>query len=123
MIRFDPKTLTSWKERNIHDITIIITNTGCAWHKIKIEEWNTKPMDYTLKQDDLHISLMQKHLTLLEWSMITWTGEKWILTSKNINTRCGCGSSFSIKSGDALQDKISQMKLAMKEKKEWIHKN
>ena len=50
--------------------------------------------------------------------MITWTGEKWILTSKNINTRCGCGSSFSIKSGDALQDKISQMKLAMKEKKE-----
>ncbi len=122
MIRFDPKTLTSWKERNIENISISITDTGCAWHKIKVEEKSNPLMNHTIKQDNISISLMEGHLWLLESSMVTWTGKKWILTSEKINTRCGCGSSFSIKSGNAIQDKVTQMKLAMKEKKEGIHK-
>lgn len=117
MIRFDPKTFASWKEKHVYSIAISITNTGCAWHKIQIEEELNPHMDHIIKQDDLTISLMQEHLSLLEWSLVTWTGKKWILTSNKINTRCGCGSSFSIKSGNDIQDKITQMKLAMKEKK------
>jgi hypothetical protein len=78
-------------------------------------------MDYMIEQEGIKISLMQSTLPYLDGSMITWTGKKWILTSEKINTRCGCGSSFSLKSGNAIQDKIAQMRLAIKEKKEGIH--
>jgi Fe-S cluster assembly iron-binding protein IscA len=121
MIRFDPRTLTSWHDRGIDAISITITDTGCAGHKVRVEEGSDESMDHIVHQDGIKISLMHSTFSYLDGSMITWTGKKWILTSEKINTRCGCGSSFSLKSWNAIQDKIAQMKLVMKEKKEGVH--
>ncbi len=121
MIRFDPTTRASWKERGVHTISCIVTDSGCAGHKIMIREEGNNNLDFILEQDGLIIHLSEKYLPFLEDSTLTWTGKKWIAKSDMINTRCGCGSSFSLKSWNALQDRISQMKLAMKQKKEGVH--
>jgi hypothetical protein len=44
------------------------------------------------------------------------------MKSESINNHCGCGKSFSLKTGDVLTDKIQSMKLVMKQKREGIHK-
>ena len=98
MIQFDPHTLASWKERHISHISIIVTDTGCAGHKIRIEEGVHIDTDSTLEQDGLTLSMKREYLASLDGSRITHTGKKWILTSSEVNTRCGCGSSFSLKS-------------------------
>lgn len=121
MIKFDPKTIASWKERNITAISCIVTNTGCAGHKIRIQEGRDALIDFSVGQDGMTLHISEKDWHTLDGSMITWTGKKWILTSNSVNTRCGCGSSFSLKTGNPLQDKVAQMKLAIKEKKEGIH--
>ena len=121
MIRFDKNTENSWKERSIKNISIRITNTGCAGHKIQVEEWINPDIQNSIIQGDMNLYISVSDLNQLENSLLTWTGKKWILVSEKIHTRCGCGSSFSLKSGNPIQDKITQMKLAMKEKKEWIH--
>ena len=57
MIQFDPKTLTSWKERNITIISCIVTDTGCAGHKIVVQEGHDTHMDSSLEQDGMTIYL------------------------------------------------------------------
>lgn len=37
-ITFDTHTLADWESRDIRDISVIITDTGCAGHKIAIRE-------------------------------------------------------------------------------------
>ena len=50
-----------------------------------------------MNNDELHnISIYTKEQDrkILENAYITFTGEKWILKSDEILTRCGCGKSF-----------------------------
>lgn len=98
MLRLDPKSLISWRERGIHTISCIVTDSGCAGHKIMITEEGNTNLDSILEQDGLIIHLSKKYLPFLEHATLTWTGKKWIAKSDQINTRCGCGSSFSLKS-------------------------
>lgn len=121
MITFDSKSIASWKERQITAISCIITDSGCAGHKIQIKEERDPLLNYSFSIDSLRVYLRKEDEKLLEKSRITWTGKKWILTSDKINTRCGCGSSFSLKSGNAIQDKIAKIKLIIKEKNEGTH--
>lgn len=49
---------------------------------------------------------------------LTLAGEKWIFSQKDsILTRCGCGKSFSFKSGNDAQDKITLLKAKLKQYK------
>lgn len=50
--------------------------------------------------------------------MLTLANGKWIFTQKdNILTRCGCGKSFSFKSGNEAKDKITLLKAKLKQYK------
>jgi hypothetical protein len=51
MIQFDSRTIASWQERHISDISITITDTGCAGHKIRIDELRDPTMDHMIIQD------------------------------------------------------------------------
>lgn len=53
----------------------------------------------------------------IDGSIITLVGEKWILgKNESILTRCGCGKSFSFKSGNEAKDKIAILKAKLRKK-------
>ncbi len=79
-------------------------------------------MDQEISIPPLSVWVNKNEESLFSEAFISWNGKKWILKSEAINTRCGCGSSFSVKSGNTLHDKIERTKLAIKQKKEGIHK-
>ena len=120
-IHFDSQILKKWKENNVKNISIAIIARWCAGNKIQITEWTIDGNAVHI-YESLSIHYEKKYESVLNGSRLTWTGKKWILTSLSIHARCGCGSSFSLKSGNPLQDKLTQIKLAMKQKRDGIHK-
>lgn len=53
----------------------------------------------------------------IDGSSITLVGTKWILgQNENILTRCGCGKSFSFRSGNEAKDKIAILKAKLRKK-------
>jgi Fe-S cluster assembly iron-binding protein IscA len=121
MIHFDKKTLEQWKKDGTQNISIFFYESGCAGTKIKVELEKIPSCNQEIIQGFLCISLKSNEFHLIDEWRITQVGKKWIFTSPKINTRCGCWSSFSLKSESPLQDKIAQMKLAMKQKRDGIH--
>jgi hypothetical protein len=51
-----------------------------------------------------------KSSLLLDGAYITHAKGKWILSSKNILTHCGCGKSFKAKTGNPKLDRFLLMK-------------
>jgi Fe-S cluster assembly iron-binding protein IscA len=121
MLRFDPKTLTSWKTRDITHVSCEVIDGGCAGQKLLITEDISELCDSTLFTDGITVHARRRDISYFEDAYITHVGNQWILSSEAVNTRCGCGKSFSLKSDNPIQDKIARMKLAMKQKKEGIH--
>ena len=52
---------------------------------------------------------------------ITHTGKKWIMKSDSVLTRCGCGRSFGIATGDSKIDKIRLLKSKLAKSKGVSH--
>ncbi len=118
---FDKNTRTSWQKNNIKAISLLIEKKWCAWEKVEVVE-GISPLTTLLEHvDDTDIYARPHDHEFLRNLKITWVNGKWIVSSDAIMTHCGCGSSFSRKTGNPLQDKIREMKLRMKEKKEGIH--
>ncbi|MBP9812483.1 hypothetical protein KBC86_03810 [Candidatus Gracilibacteria bacterium] len=122
MIHFDKKTLDQWKNDGIKNISLFFYESGCAGTKIQVETKKNPECDTEIIQDSLCFFVRRSEFELIDEGHITQVGKKWIFTSPNINTRCGCGSSFSLKSESPLLDKVAQMKLMMKQKREGIHR-
>ncbi len=122
MIHFDKKTLSNWKEMDIKTISVYFYESGCAWTKIQVEIGKSPLCDREIFQEWLTFYVKNNEFHLIDEWKITHVWNKWIFQNSTINTRCWCWSSFSLKSESPLQDKIARMKLAMKEKKDWIHK-
>ncbi|MBP6981554.1 hypothetical protein KBB25_02160 [Candidatus Gracilibacteria bacterium] len=117
---FDQKTIQDWKERNIREISLSVINKGCAGQKILVTEERNQFFIEQGSQDGITLWIDSEYKKFFEGARITHVGTKWIVASNEVNTRCGCGSSFSLKKSP-LQDKIARTKLAIKEKKEGIH--
>ena len=120
MLKFDPQTLQSWKEKNIEFISIEFIPSGCEWTSIKIHE-NIILEEYQ-KIESLSIDIYASSLyhETLSTAYITHTGNKWIMKSESVLTRCGCGKSFGIKTWDPKIDKIRLLKSKLAKSK-WIH--
>ena len=59
-------------------------------------------------------------LKILDTAFVTFTNGKWILSSGNILTHCGCGKSFQAKTGDQKIDKIRLLRSKL-EKRNHAH--
>ena len=121
MIIFDPLTLKDWKNRGVTDVSLSLLKAGCAWEKIQIEESKNPTMQEGEDTDGITFHFFSEERGFFQNSRITHVKNKWILTNENINTRCGCGSSFSRKTGNPMHDKIAQMKEKLRQKKEKTH--
>ncbi len=111
MLKFDPQTTTDWQTRNIENISIEFISSGCEGTSIKIHE--NMILDSYLSLDTgikTTIYIDTNHKETLENAYITHTGGKWIMKSESVLTRCGCGKSFGIKTGDSKIDKIRLLK-------------
>jgi hypothetical protein len=117
MVQFDKNTLRDWKNRGILDITLSLVDGGCAGSRVSVIEGSTEVSSQE-KIEDINIHYADSEKSLFKSAIISQVRNKWILKSQDINTRCGCGSSFSLKTDNPIQDKIARMKLAMKQKKE-----
>lgn len=122
MITFDKKTLAQWHQDWVKELSVYFYKSGCAGTKIRVETTRISDCNKEIPQDELTIYVKDSEIELIDWGRITQAGNKWLFQNKNINSHCGCGSSFSLKSDNPLQDKIARMKLAMKLKKEWTHR-
>ena len=120
MILFQKKQIEYWKQEQINDISCVIIQSGCAGYKLSVTPGIHTQTDMILEQDGIYIHIESRYSKLYENARATEVQGKWILTSEQIGTRCGCGSSFSISTGNPIQDKISQLKLKMKKKKEGL---
>ena len=123
MLQFDPKTYHDWKNRDIKNISIELIASGCEGTSIKIHE--NIILDWYISVDHIdttHTSLYvsRENEKVLWDAYITHTGAKWILKSESILTRCGCGKSFWLKTGDSKIDKIRLLKSKLASKK-WTH--
>ncbi|GAB0175032.1 MAG: hypothetical protein HHAS10_09110 [Candidatus Altimarinota bacterium] len=122
MIYFDKLSLETWKKEGVNSLSVFFYKSGCAGTKIQVERGKNSLCNKEIVQDDITLYIKDDESALLENARITQAGSKWIFTSQNINTRCGCGSSFSLKSDSPLKDKVERLRIAMKQKQEGIHK-
>ncbi|MBC7498526.1 hypothetical protein H7170_02670 [Candidatus Gracilibacteria bacterium] len=122
MLKFDPITLADWQSRHIGSISIEFIPSGCEGTSIAIHENMILPGYVTLpnSSDILTYTLPDSVLTLRE-AYITHTGKKWIMKSDSVLTRCGCGRSFGIATGDSKIDKIRLLKSKLAKSKGIIH--
>lgn len=77
--------------------------------------------DTSLNQNSITFHTRSFEADFFENIRITRSGSKWIVSWDAVNTHCGCGSSFSRKSGNTIQDKITRMKERIRQKKEKAH--
>ena len=78
-------------------------------------------MQITEYANGVSFHFFSEQKAFFENSRITRAKNKWILANERINTRCGCGSSFSRKTGNPIHDRIAQMKEKIRQKKEFSH--
>lgn len=90
MIHFDKKTLEHWKKEGIQTVSLYFYESGCAGTKIGVETKKIADCETEVIQDALLIHMRKSEASLIENGRITQVGKKWIFTSPNINTRCGC---------------------------------
>ena len=84
---------------------LYIKGGGCNGfsYKIKILDTNFKPnkLDEEYKMDDYNLYLCNKSMMYLIGMKIDWVedimGSRFDFTNPNIESKCGCGSSFSFK--------------------------
>lgn len=123
MLKFDPQTYLTWKQAGIHHISIEFIASGCEWTSIKIHE-NTKLNEYieiTWTHQDIQIFAHPSNSKILDNAYITHTWNKWIMKSEEVLTRCGCGKSFWIKTGDPKIDKLRLLKSKLAKNKSTHH--
>ncbi len=123
MLKFDPITLADWQSRNIRSISLEFIPSGCEGTSIAIHENTILPSYVPIANSSLDIVVyiaLWTESTLSE-AYITRTGSKWIMKSEDVLTRCGCGKSFGIATGDSKIDKIRLLKSKLAKSKGVIH--
>jgi Fe-S cluster assembly iron-binding protein IscA len=122
MAQFDKRTLDDWKQRDIADVSYFLIERGCAGQKVAVFEEISPDMDHRYTgQENITFHTRSIETDFFSDIRITHAGSKWIVSGNAINTHCGCGSSFSRLTGNALQDKITRTRELIRQKKEKVH--
>ncbi len=66
------------------------------------------------EDQDLRIWIHPEEGVSLDEARVTRTEKGWIFSHPSVQTRCGCGQSFALSSGDPRQDKIQALRLRLK---------
>lgn len=119
MIKFSKNIIEQYQENS--DIFIEIINSGCDGNSLQIfteknSEKNFQKIESNFsKNTQVHIE--EIHFQKINGGFISQTGNKIILSHpENILTHCGCGKSFSFKSGNEAKDKIAILRKKLKQK-------
>ena len=119
---FDSRTISDWQTRGITDVSCFLIARGCAGEKVQVIEGIEADMDNSeSNKHGITFHTRASESTFFQGIRITYVWQKWIVSWDNVNTHCGCGSSFSRKSGNPIQDKVARMKERMRQKKEKAH--
>ncbi len=126
MLSFAPN-FKEWYQNIPKKIFVKIIHSWCDGNQVQIiEDIIDNEHDYTQISSNLwdHFSVFveEKNKSLLDGWYISQSGKKIIFAHKeNILTRCGCGKSFSFKSGNEAKDKITLLKKKLRNKNKTIH--
>ena len=123
MLKFDPITLTDWQSRNIRSISLEFITSGCEGTSIVIHESTilTSYIPIPNGSLDVVVYMLPGGESTLTDAYITHTGKKWIMKSESVLTRCGCGKSFGIATGDNKIDKIRLLRSKLAKSKGVSH--
>ena len=121
MIQFDKNTLDRWEENDIKNISLEFISSGCEWTELRVHENSILPKyEYIENSGGFDFYTRKENTEQCKNLIVTSVKGKWIVKSEAILSHCGCGKSFSLKTGDAKFDKIRLLKskLAKKPKHE-----
>jgi hypothetical protein len=118
-IKFDPITLKKWKKENIVQVFCHLVSGGCAGTKINISPFNilrhlTENECIFATIEGIAIFALNTEKKIFDTAYISFANNKWICVSESVNTRCGCGKSISLKTGNPLQDKAMKLRSLLK---------
>ncbi len=121
MITFDPNTSKQFNTQK-EDIFVSVIQDGCSGNSLRIgkyEKYENSEFEKIASNLDKSVQVfsLPKHKKLLENSRITKVGQKWILKSENILSRCGCAKSFSVKSENERDNKIALLREKLRKAK------
>ncbi len=117
MIQFDKNTLDRWEENNIYTISLEFISAWCEWTELRVHENIILPEYEFVENSGKFVFYTQKqNLEQCKTLTITLVKGKWIVKSEAILSHCGCGKSFSLKTGDAKFDKIRLLKSKLTKK-------
>ncbi len=111
-MRIDKNTLEDWNNRWVTLVTIELINAGCDGTEIRIHEWVYKDTyrGISIENSDITAYVSDSNKSIFENAILTKVKGKWLLKSEEVLTHCGCGKSFSLKSGNLRADKIKLLK-------------
>lgn len=120
MLKIVAPVWKKWKEKNLSCVSLEFVSKGCEGTTIVVHE-DIQSDWYILLFEESGIAIYAdpEKQSLLENATLSQGGEKWILAHEDILTRCGCGKSFSLKSGNIREDKIKLLKSKLAKK--WAH--
>ncbi len=121
MIQFDKNTITHWEENNIHNISLEFISSWCEWTELRVHENQILSWYVSVERSGSFAFYTQKqNVEHCKTLIVTSVKGKWIVRSEAVLSHCGCGKSFSLKTGNAKFDKIRLLKskLAKKPKHE-----
>lgn len=97
MLRLDTNTLHELRTKNISELTVRIISGGCAGNKIEVllERPEVIENHVDLGDDALTIWVAKDDQKNIDDGVLTKTPKSWIFTHPNIQSRCGCATSFS----------------------------
>jgi hypothetical protein len=118
MLQISKHILDDWNTRWVTRVSLELVEKGCEGttllvHEDQIPE-GTAPLSYLLS--GIEIYTKQEHISLFDHAVISSALGKWILKSEDVLTRCGCGKSFSLKTGNIRADKIRLLKSKLAKK-------
>lgn len=98
---FDPVTITDFTTRSVSAVLVRLVARGCEGTKVEVlenppAELLTGSMEGTIESlPSVRIYINEADVNRLQGAKVIAAKGKWFLQSPNIQSRCGCGSSFS----------------------------
>jgi Fe-S cluster assembly iron-binding protein IscA len=105
IIKLDKYTCAEFLAQWVTDINVDVLDSGCAGQKISVSP-RTESDERLSSEEHLGIRcwIKPEFVEKLDRAQIAKTKGKYYLVSKNIQTRCGCGTSFSFEKKRILVD-------------------
>lgn len=106
----DKKSIQSFLDRGIRSVFISFIHSGCAGTRISVQD-TFDPTDLVSAEiaPGLTAFYRANEQETIEQGHITFAKGKWLFSSKRVQERCACGSSFSFKKKLIDTDKLAKL--------------